>query len=94
MCTVVAVALIRDLSIIVATGVISLAILVVGLLFFLLYRSIRRTTRNLEEISSITLNKVAKPLSSFSTLLEAMNHVLGWVQQYRSQERRSENEEK
>ena len=68
-------------------------LLVTGLLLFRLYRSARRVTQNLEEISSIVLNRVARPLSTLPPLIEVVKYVLGLVQQYRSRERRNEDDE-
>ena len=90
-----AVALIRDLFVIVATGVFAIVALVAGLLFFMVFQSVRRATRNAEEISSIILNRVVKPLGSLTTAFdEVVARVLGMIQEYRSKERRNEDDER
>ena len=84
---------IRDIFIIVFTGVFTLVLLVGIFLAFGLFRSVRRTVRNVEEVTSIIVNKVAKPLSNLPALADVVRTVLGLVQQYRSRERRNEDGE-
>ena len=84
---------IRDIFIIVFTGIFILVLLVVSLLGFRLMRSVRRTVRNVEEVSSIIVNRVARPLSNLPALAEVARTVMGLVQQYRSRERRNEDGE-
>ena len=67
--------------------------LVSAVWLFRLYLSTRRITRNLEEISGIVLNRVARPLSTLPPLMEVTKYVLGLVQEYRSRERRYENDD-
>ena len=62
-------------------------------LAFGLFRSVRRTVRNVEEVTSIIVNRVAKPLSNLPALADVVRTVLGLVQQYRSRERRNEDVE-
>jgi hypothetical protein len=68
-------------------------LVVVGLLVFRLLRSVRRIIRNVEEVSSIIVNRVARPLSNFPGLADMARTVMGLVQQYRSRERRNEDGE-
>lgn len=68
-------------------------ILVGGVLAIGLLRSIRRSVRNAEEVTSIIVNKVARPLSNIPGLAEVARTVLGLVQEYRSRERRNEDGE-
>ncbi len=53
-------------------------------------RSVRRTAANVEVISGILLESVARPLANIPTILETGKNVVGWVQQYLSKERRDE----
>ena len=55
-----------------------------------LSRPLRRTAQNVEAISEILHESVARPLSNIPTILELGRNVLGWVQQYLSNERRNE----
>lgn len=87
------IALIRDILIIVAAGVFILILLVVAFILLRLYPSIRRITRNVEESSNILLNVVSKPLNLVTAFLELVNRVTGLVAQFRSRERRNEDEE-
>ena len=84
----------RDVFIIVYTGVFSVVMLVSGVLIFRLYRSARRVIKNMEEISGIVLDRVARPLTSLPPLMEIANYVLGLVQEFRSRGRRSDDEER
>ncbi len=83
----------RDIFIIVYTGVFSIVLLVIAILAFRLYRSARRVTGNMEEISGIVLDRVARPLTSLPPLIEIVNYVLGWVQELRSRGRRSDDDD-
>jgi hypothetical protein len=87
------IALIRDILIIVAAGIFILILLVVAFILLRLYPSIRRITRNVEESSNILLNVVSKPLNLVTAFLELVNRVTGLVAQFRSRERRNEDEE-
>lgn len=68
-------------------------LLVGSFLAFGLFRSIRGTVRNVEAVSSIIVNKVARPLSNVPALADVVRTVLGLVQEYRSRERRKEDGE-
>ena len=87
------IALIRDILIIVAAGIFILILLVVAFILLRLYPSIRRITRNVEESSNILLNVVSKPLNLVTAFLELVNRVTGLVAQFRSRERRNEDDE-
>ena len=84
----------RDIFIIVFTGIFSVVLLMIAILAFRLYRSARRVTGNVEEISSIVLERVARPLTSLPPLIEMINLALGWVQEFRSRGRRSDDDER
>ncbi len=84
----------RDVFIIAFTGIFSVVLLVIAILAFRLYRSARRVTGNMEEISGIVLDRVARPLTSLPPLIEIANYVVGLVQEYRSRGRRSEDDER
>jgi hypothetical protein len=85
--------MIRDIFIIVFTGLAILVLLVGGFLVFGLLRSIRGTVRNAEEVTSIIVNKVARPLSNIPAVADVVRTVVGLVQEYRSRERRNEDGE-
>lgn len=86
------IAIIRDLFIIVFTGTFTLVLLVTWLWMFRLNRSVHQAGKNLEEISSIVLNRVARPLGTLPPLMDVFKYVLGWIQEYRSRERRDEDD--
>ena len=69
------------------------AALVGGWLMFRLYRPLRRTAQNLEVISDIFAERVARPLSNIPALLELVKYVVGLVPGLRSEERTSEDGE-
>ena len=87
-------AVIRDIFIIVASGVFVLVLLVAGWLAFGLYRPLRRAARNLEGLSEIIVNRVVGPLSNLPSLAEVAKNVMGLVQQYRAGERRNDDDER
>ena len=58
-----------------------------------LFRSTRRVTQNLEEISEILLNRVARPLSVVPTVMEVVREVVELVREYRGKDRLSGDEE-
>jgi hypothetical protein len=87
------IALVRDILIIVAFGILTLILLGVAFILLRLYPSIRRITRNVEESSNILLNVVSKPLNLVTAIVELVNRVTGLVAQFRSRERRNEDEE-
>ncbi|HJN86480.1 MAG: hypothetical protein QF714_14700 [Dehalococcoidia bacterium] len=78
---------------IVFTGVLTMVALVVAVMVFRLYRPLRRTTQNLEVISDIFAERVARPLSNIPALLEVVKYAVGWVQGLRPEERRGEDGE-
>ena len=84
----------RDVFIIAFTGIFSAVLLVIAILAFRLYRSAKRVTGNMEEISGIVLDRVARPLTSLPPLIEIFNYGLGWVQEFRSRGRRSDDDER
>tara|TARA_Y100000294_G_scaffold7215_1_gene7058 strand:- start:235 stop:480 length:246 start_codon:yes stop_codon:yes gene_type:complete len=79
--------------VIVFTGVLTIVALVAAVLVFRLYRPLRRTSQNLEVISDIFAERVARPLSNLPALLEIVRYAVGWVQGQRCEERRSEDGE-
>jgi hypothetical protein len=87
------IALIRDILIIVASGIFILILLGVAFILLRLYPSIRRTTRNVEESTNILRNVVSKPLNLVTAVVELLDRVTGLVAQFRSRERRNEDEE-
>ena len=57
-------------------------------------KSVRRTARNVEDISEILRDSVLRPLSNIPVMMESAGNVLGWVQQYISKDRRNEDDER
>ena len=72
--------------VIVFTGVLTLFALVGSIGLLRLYRSTRRVTQNLEDISGIVLNRVAKPLVSLPPLLDTVKDVFWFVQELRAKD--------
>jgi hypothetical protein len=87
------IALIRDILIIVASGIFILILLGVAFVLLRLYPSVRRITRNVEESSNILRNVVSNPLNLATAIVELVNRVTGLVAQFRSREGRNEDEE-
>ena len=87
------IAAIRDLSIIVLAGVVVIVLVVGSVSANRLSRSVNRTAANVEAISVIILESVAKPLRNIPTILDTGRSVLGWVQEYLSKERRNEQDD-
>jgi len=68
--------------------------MVVGSVWLLrLYRSTRRVTQNLEEITGILLNRVARPLSVVPPLMDVVRNVVEMVQEYRGKDRTQDDDE-
>ena len=57
-----------------------------------LYPSALRTTRNLEQSSSIILGVVSQPLSFVTALLEVGNRVWGLIERIRTKDRREDED--
>ncbi len=70
-----------------------IVLLVGGVSLLRIIRSVRRTAANVEIISGILLESVARPLANIPTILETGKNVVGWVQQYLSKERRDEQDD-
>lgn len=87
------IALIRDIIIIVASGVSIVILLGVGYVLLRLYPSIKRTTQNVEQSSSIIHNFVSQPLSLIGAVVELLNRGLGMLETFRKRERRNEDGE-
>ena len=91
------IALIRDIFIIVNSGIFIIILLGAGYVLFRVYRqlypSLLRTTRNLEESSNIVVNILSQPVNLITTLLEVTNRVWGTVEQFIKRERRNEDDE-
>jgi hypothetical protein len=72
--------------VIVFTGVLTLLALVGSIGILRLYRSTRRVSQNMEDISGIVLNRVAKPLVNLPPLLDMVKDVFGFVQELRAKD--------
>ena len=79
--------------VIVFTGVSTLLLVVWSVWLFRVYRSTRRVTQNVEEITGILLNRVARPLSVVPTVMEVVRGVVELVQEYRNTDRTSDADE-
>ena len=79
--------------VIVFTGFLTLLLVVWSVWFFRVYRSARQVTQNVEEITGILLNQVARPLSVVPTVMEVVRGVVELVQEYRNTDRTSDADE-
>ncbi len=79
--------------VIVFTGLSTLLLVVWSVWFFRVYRSTRQVTQNVEEITGILLNRVARPLSVVPTVMEVVRGVVELVQEYRNPDRTSDADE-
>ncbi len=91
------IALIRDISIIVASGIVILVFLLVGFIllrvYLQLYLTLRRAARKFEQSSDIILNVVSQPLNLASAIVDLVSRVLGVVEQFRNKYRRKDDDE-
>ena len=79
--------------VIVFSGLSTLLLVVWGVWLFRVYRSTRQVTQNVEEITGILLNRVARPLSVVPTVMEVVRGVVELVQEYRNPDRTSDADE-
>lgn len=79
--------------VIVFTGLSTLLLVVWSVWLFRVYRSTRQVTQNVEEITEILLNRVARPLSVVPTVMEVVRGVVELVQEYRNPDRTSDADE-
>ena len=79
--------------VIVFTGLSTLLLVVWSVCLFRVYRSTRQVTQNVEEITGILLNRVARPLSVVPTVMEVVRGVVELVQEYRNPDRTSDADE-
>jgi hypothetical protein len=90
------IAMIRDISIIAASGVVALVFLVAGFIllrvYLQIYLTLRRAARKFEQSSDLVLNVVSQPLNMVSAIVDLVNRVLGVVEQFRNKERRKDDE--
>ena len=91
------IALIRDIFIIVNSGIFIIILLGAGYVLFRVYRqlypSVLRTTRNLEESSNLVVNILSQPVNLITALLEVTNRVWRTVEQFIKREGRNEDDE-
>ena len=92
------IALIRDIFIIVNSGVFIIILIGLGVVAFRVYRqfypSVLRTSRNLEEGSGILLSLVSQPVNLIGSAVELINRVWGLVEKFKNRERRNDDDEK
>ena len=79
--------------VIIFTGLSTLLLVLWSVWLFRVYRSTRQVTRNVEEITGILLNRVARPLSVVPTVMEVIRGVVELVQDYRNTDRTSDADE-
>ena len=79
--------------VIVFTGLLTLLLVVWSVWLFRVYRSTRQVTQNVEEITGVLLNRVARPLSVVPTVMEVVRGVVELVQEYRNTDRTSDADE-
>ena len=79
--------------VIVFTGLSTLLLVVWSVWLFRVYRSTKQVTQNVEEITGILLNRVARPLSVVPTVMEVVRGVVELVQEYRNTDRTSDADE-
>ena len=79
--------------VIVFTGLSTLLLVVWSVWLSRVYRSTRQVTQNVEEITGILLNRVARPLSVVPTVMEVVRGVVELVQEYRNPDRTSDADE-
>ena len=96
--TVEKIALIRDIFIIVNSGVFIIILIGLGVVAFRVYRqfypSVLRTSRNLEEGSGILLSLVSQPVNLIGSTVDMINRVWGMVENFKNRERRNDDDEK
>ena len=78
------IALIRDISVIIAAGVFTAILLAVGYVLMRLYPLTRRTLQSVEQTSSMVHSMVSQPLGLVSGVVELLNRVLAMVNHFRS----------
>ena len=79
--------------VIVFTGLSTLLLVVWSVWLLRVYRSTRQVTQNVEEITGILLNRVARPLSVVPTVMEVVRGVVELVQEYRNPDQTSDADE-
>ena len=88
------IATIRDVSIIALTVCLTVALILWTVWLLGLYRSAKRTVRNVEDMASIVRERVVEPLTTIPPLMEVAQNVLGFVQRLVSRERRNEEDDR
>ena len=88
------IATIRDVSLITLTVCLTIALILWTVWIFRLYRSAKRTVRNVEDMSSIVRERVVEPLTTIPPLMDIAQSVLGFVQRLVSKERRNEEDDR
>ena len=84
---------VRDLFVIVASGISIVVLLGVGYAILRLYPTINRTTKNVEQSSSVIYNIVSQPLNLIGAVVELINRGLGMIDEFRKRERREKDEQ-
>ena len=85
--------MIRDIAIIVFTVVSLVVVVIVGTLMIRLYKTVHRAAENAEAVTGSIRSFISAPLNPIQTLTELGNYVVGWIREYRSKQRRNEEDE-
>ncbi len=86
------IALIRDISVIIAAGVFTLILLAVGFVLMRLYPLTRRTLQSVEQTSSLVHSMVSQPLGLVSGVVELLNRIFAMVNHLRTRKQEVEED--
>lgn len=70
-----------------------MVLLGVGYALLRLYPTIKRTTKSVEQSSSVINNIVSQPLNLIGAVVELINRGLGMIDEFRKRERREKDEQ-
>ena len=87
------IALIRDISVIIAAGVFTIILLAVGFVLMRLYPITRRTLQSVEQTSSMVHSMVSQPLVLVSGVVELLNRIFAMVNHLRTRNQEVEDVE-
>ena len=75
------IALIRDLAIIITSGLAIILLLLTAFLLLRLYQRVKRILQIVEMMSNAVLTGIVRPLATVSSVLELVNHVIGMLRE-------------
>jgi len=82
------IALVRDISVIIASGILIIILLSVGFMLFRLYPPIKRTVGIVEKSSGIVLNIVSQPLNLIHSVSDIIGSGTELIKGFRKEERK------